>query len=214
MNKKDLRIIYLGTPEFAVTPLKLLSEQGYNIVGVVTNPDKPAGRGQKMQESAVKQFAKSKNLNILQPEKFKDPLFIEQLKELKADLQIIVAFKMLPEIVWSMPRIGTFNLHASLLPQYRGAAPINWAIINGEKVTGITTFFLKHEIDTGNIVFREEIPISEDDSAGTLHDKLMEKGASLVVKTVNAIIEGNYPQKSQDEFVKPEELILKCSKNF
>jgi len=167
-----------------------------------------------MQESAVKQFAKSKNLNILQPEKFKDPVFIEQLKELKADLQIIVAFKMLPEIVWSMPRIGTFNLHASLLPQYRGAAPINWAIINGEKVTGITTFFLKHEIDTGNIVFREEIPISEDDSAGTLHDKLMEKGASLVVKTVNAIIEGNYPQKSQDEFVKPEELILNAPKIF
>lgn len=214
MHKRGFRIIYMGTPEFAVAPLKLLVEQGYPIVGVVTNPDKPAGRGQKMQESAVKQYAKSKNLNILQPEKFKDAVFIDQLKELKADLQIIVAFKMLPEIVWSMPRIGTFNLHASLLPQYRGAAPINWAIINGEKVTGITTFFLKHEIDTGNIVFREEIPITENDSAGTLHDRLMEKGAKLVVKTVDTIIEGKYPQKSQDEFVKPGEVIQNAPKIF
>lgn len=214
MKKSDLRIVYMGTPDFAVAPLRSLVEQGYNIVGVVTNPDKPAGRGQKLQESAVKQYATSKNLKTLQPERFKDPDFLEQLKELKADLQIIVAFKMLPEIVWSMPRLGTFNLHASLLPHYRGAAPINWAIINGDKTTGITTFFLKHEIDTGNIIFREEVPIFENDNAGVLHDRLMEKGASLVINTVDAIIAGNYPQKSQDEFVKPGELIRNAPKIF
>ncbi|MGE0088272.1 MAG: methionyl-tRNA formyltransferase [Bacteroidales bacterium] len=214
MNKKDLRIVYLGTPEFAVAPLKLLYEQGYNIVGVVTNPDKPAGRGQKIQESAVKQYAKSKNLNILQPEKFKDPVFINQLSNLKVDLQIIVAFKMLPEVIWSMPRLGTINLHASLLPQYRGAAPINWAIINGEKTTGLTTFFLKHEIDTGNIIFREEVSISEDDSAGTLHDRLMENGAKLIVKTVDAIIAGNYPQINQSGLIEPNKQIKAAPKIF
>jgi methionyl-tRNA formyltransferase len=214
MDKKDLRIVYLGTPDFAVAPLKLLTEQGYNVVGVVTNPDKPAGRGQKIQESAVKQYAKSKNLNILQPEKFKDPGFINQLSNLKADLQIIVAFKMLPEIIWAMPRLGTINLHASLLPQYRGAAPINWVIINGEKTTGLTTFFLQHEIDTGNIIFREEVSISKDDSAGTLHDRLMEKGAQLVVKTVDAVIAGNFPQINQSEFIGLDEKIKMAPKIF
>ncbi|OFX89538.1 MAG: methionyl-tRNA formyltransferase [Bacteroidetes bacterium GWF2_33_16] len=214
MDKKDLRIVYLGTPEFAVAPLKKLVEQNYNIVGVITNPDKPAGRGQKMQESAVKQYAISKNLTILQPEKFKDPEFIKQLYGLKADIQIIVAFKMLPEVVWSMPRLGTFNLHASLLPQYRGAAPINWAIINGEKVTGLTTFFLKHEIDTGNIIFREEVPICENDNAGLLHDKLMEKGANLVVKTIESILKENYPQINQNQFTKPNEQIRPAPKIF
>jgi len=214
MDKKDLRIVYMGTPEFAVTPLKMLVEQDYNIVGVVTNPDKPAGRGQKVQESAVKQYAKVQNLTILQPEKFKDPLFVKQLSDLNADLQIIVAFKMLPEIIWSMPRLGTFNLHASLLPQYRGAAPINWAIINGEQITGLTTFFLKHEIDTGNIVFREEIEIDEKYNAGLLHDQLMEAGAKLVIKTVDAIIKGKYPQLNQSEFIKPGEKIKTAPKIF
>lgn len=214
MNKKDLRIVYLGTPDFAVAPLQKLAEKNYNIVGVVTNPDKPAGRGQQIQESAVKQYAKSKNLNILQPEKFKDELFLNQLSGLKADLQIIVAFKMLPEIVWSMPRLGTINLHASLLPHYRGAAPINWAIINGEKTTGITTFFLKHEIDTGNIIYREEIPINETDNAGTLHDRLMVLGSELIIKTVNSIIEGNYPQINQSDFLQKDEAIKPAPKIF
>ncbi len=192
MDKKDLRIVYMGTPEFAVTPLKMLVEQDYNIVGVVTNPDKPAGRGQKVQESAVKQYAKVQNLTILQPEKFKDPLFVRQLSDLNAD----------------------FNLHASLLPQYRGAAPINWAIINGEQITGLTTFFLKHEIDTGNIVFREEIEIDEKYNAGLLHDQLMEAGAKLVIKTVDAIIKGKYPQLNQSEFIKPGEKIKTAPKIF
>ncbi|MCK5170863.1 MAG: methionyl-tRNA formyltransferase [Bacteroidales bacterium] len=201
MDKSNLRIVYMGTPDFAVEPLKKLVENKYNIVGVITNPDKPAGRGQKIQESAVKKYALSQNLNILQPEKFRDESFLQNLRELKADLQIVVAFKMLPEVVWTMPSIGTFNLHASLLPQYRGAAPINWAIINGEKKTGITTFFLKHKIDTGNIIFQEEIPISNDDNAGSIHDKLMFKGADLVIKTVNSIIENNYPQLIQEDII-------------
>ena len=214
MDKKKLRIVYLGTPDFAVEPLKKLVEENYNIVGVVTNPDKPAGRGQKVQESAVKQYAKSKNLTILQPEKFKNESFLKQLSDLKADLQIIVAFKMLPEVVWSMPRLGTLNLHASLLPHYRGAAPINWAIINGEKSTGLTTFFLKHEIDTGNIVYREEIPINENDNAGLLHDRLMNLGSELIVKTVNSIIEGNYPQIKQSDFLHDGETIKLAPKIF
>ncbi len=204
MDKSNLRIVYMGTPDFAVEPLKKLVENKYNIVGVVTNPDKPAGRGQKIQESAVKKYALSQNLNILQPEKFRDEAFLKRLNELKADLQIVVAFKMLPEVVWSMPSIGTFNLHASLLPQYRGAAPINWAIINGDIKTGVTTFFLKHEIDTGNIIFQEEVPISNDDNAGSVHDKLMYKGADLVIKTVNAIVENNYSQLKQDDLIEPE----------
>ena len=204
MDKSNLRIVYMGTPDFAVEPLKKLVENKYNIVGVITNPDKPAGRGQKIQESAVKKYALSQNLNILQPEKFRDESFLKKLKALKADLQIVVAFKMLPEVVWTMPNIGTFNLHASLLPQYRGAAPINWAIINGDNKTGVTTFFLKHEIDTGNIIFQEEVPISNDDNAGSIHDKLMYKGANLVIKTVDSIIENNYPQLKQEDLIKHE----------
>ena len=214
MNKKDLRIIYMGTPDFAVEPLKLLVENNYNVVGVVTNPDKPAGRGQKIQESAVKKYAQHNNLRILQPLKFRDEQFLNEIKNLNADLQIVVAFKMLPEIVWNMPRIGTFNLHASLLPQYRGAAPINWAIINGEKKTGVTTFFLKHEIDTGNIIFQEELSINENDNAGDLHDKLMHTGANLVLKTVDAIIDNNFPQINQNDISLTETTIKHAPKIF
>ena len=203
MNKEDFRIVYMGTPDFAVEPLKKLIENNYNIVGVVTNPDKPAGRGQKIQESAVKKYAQSQGLKILQPEKFRNEHFLNELKSLQADLQIIVAFKMLPEIVWSMPGYGTFNLHASLLPQYRGAAPINWAIINGDKKTGVTTFFLKHEIDTGNVIFQEEVSINENDNAGIIHDKLMHRGAELVIKTVDAVINQSYKLIHQNDLIKP-----------
>jgi methionyl-tRNA formyltransferase len=214
MNKKDLRIVYMGTPDFAVEPLKLLVENNYNIVGVVTNPDKPAGRGQKIQESAVKIYAKSKNLNILQTPKFRDEVFLNDLKSLSADLQIVVAFKMLPEIVWDMPRVGTFNLHASLLPQYRGAAPINWAIINGDDKTGVSTFFLKHEIDTGNIIFQEEVIIDGNDNAGIIHDKLMYKGSQLVLKTVDAILDNNFPQINQNDVNLSESNIKHAPKIF
>lgn len=196
-----MRIIYMGTPEFAVAPLKLLLENNYNIVGVITVPDKPAGRGQQLQQSAVKKFALEKGLIILQPEKLKDEHFLEQLRLLKADLQIVVAFRMLPEIVWNMPPIGTFNLHGSLLPQYRGAAPINWAVMNGEKETGVSTFFLQHEIDTGKIIFCEKVSIAENETAGEIHDKLMHTGAQLVLKTVQAIEKGNYPQVDQAELI-------------
>lgn len=192
----------MGTPDFAVESLKVLVENGFNIVGVVTMPDKPAGRGQKIQYSAVKQYALENNLKLLQPEKLKDEQFLEELKSLRADLQIVVAFRMLPEVVWGMPRLGTFNLHASLLPQYRGAAPINWAVINGEKETGVTTFFLKQEIDTGNIILQEKTPISKTDTAGTVHDRLMVMGGKLVKKTVEQIIDGNLkalPQKDSEE---------------
>jgi methionyl-tRNA formyltransferase len=171
MNSKQLRIVFLGTPEFAAYSLEALAFDGYNIVGVVTAPDKPAGRGQQIQKSAVKISAEKYNIPVLQPEKLKSPEFIAQLQDLKPDLMIVVAFRMLPEIVWSMPKMGTFNLHGSLLPDYRGAAPINWAIINGESKTGITTFFLRHEIDTGNIIFREESEIGEKENAGSLHDR-------------------------------------------
>jgi len=214
MDKSSLRIVYMGTPDFAVEPLKKLVENNYNVVGVVTNPDKPAGRGQKIMESAVKKYALSQNLNILQPQKFKDESFLNDLKKLNADLQIVVAFKMLPEVVWSMPRIGTFNLHASLLPQYRGAAPINWAIINGDQKTGITTFFLQHEIDTGKIIYQEKIEIKEDDNAGSIHDKLMYTGADLVLKTVDSIIAGDYPQINQQDLIKPAEVIKHAPKIF
>ncbi|MFN7014096.1 MAG: methionyl-tRNA formyltransferase, partial [Bacteroidia bacterium] len=182
MNYKDLRIVYMGTPEFAVAPLDALIKNGCNIVGVITAPDKPSGRGLQLSESAVKQYAKEKGLKILQPEKLKSPDFIEELKTLKADLQIVVAFRMLPEVVWNMPPLGTFNLHASLLPQYRGAAPINWAIINGEKKTGVTTFFLQHDIDTGNIIYQQEVEILENENVGSLYHRLMQVGAELVVK--------------------------------
>ena len=182
-----LRIIFMGTPDFAVASLRALLDAGKNVVAVVTVPDKPAGRGQKMHESAVKQFAVQNNIPVLQPVKLRDPEFIELLKSYQADLQVVVAFRMLPEMVWNMPEHGTVNVHASLLPNYRGAAPINWAVINGEKKTGVTTFLLQHEIDTGNILLSQEINIDETDNAGIVHDKLMESGADLLIKTVNAI---------------------------
>jgi methionyl-tRNA formyltransferase len=189
MDKKDLKIVFMGTPEFAQFTLQRLVEDGFNIIGVVTMPDKPMGRhGSVLQSSPVKKYAVEQGIPVLQPEKLKDPLFLEQLSALGADLQIVVAFRMLPEVVWNMPRLGTFNLHGSLLPQYRGAAPINWAIINGDKETGVTTFFLKHEIDTGDIIYRESIPIMPTDNAGTMHDKLMALGADLTVKTLNDIL--------------------------
>lgn len=192
MEKKDLRIVFMGTPEFAEFTLRRLVEDGYNIIGVVTMPDKPMGRhGSVLQSSPVKKYAVEQGIPVLQPEKLKDPAFLEALRALKADLQIVVAFRMLPEVVWNMPRLGTFNLHGSLLPQYRGAAPINWAIINGDKETGVTTFFLKHEIDTGDIIHQERIPILPDDNAETMHDKLMALGADLTVRTLQDILAGN-----------------------
>ena len=207
MNKRDLRIVFMGTPEFAVESLRALVEGGYSVAGVVTMPDKPTGKHQSvLQASAVKQYAVSQNLPVLQPEKLKDPEFIEQLRTWNADLQIVVAFRMLPEVVWDMPRLGTFNLHASLLPQYRGAAPINWAIINGEKETGVTTFFLTHEIDTGQIIFREKIPIADTDNAGDIHDRLMHLGARVVVQTVNAIMDNAVHPIPQSELMTGEEL--------
>ena len=190
MNAKNLRIVFMGTPEFAVPSLKALVANGYNVVGVVTAPDRPAGRGLKTQESAVKTAASEAGIaTILQPEKLKDEAFVEATRDLRPDLGIVIAFRMLPEIIWAMPRFGTFNLHASLLPQYRGAAPINWAVINGDKQTGVTTFFLKHEIDTGNIILQEEISIGDEENVGSVHDRLMAIGADLVCKTVDLIIE-------------------------
>ncbi len=203
-----MKIVFMGTPEFAVESLKILVENNYNVVGVITMPDKPAGRGYKVQYSAVKQYALEQNLRLLQPEKLKDEVFLEELRSLKADLQIVVAFRMLPEVVWNMPRFGTFNLHASLLPQYRGAAPINWAIMNGEKETGATTFFLTHEIDTGKIILQEKLAISETDNAELVHDRLMMLGAELVRKTVDLLVEGKTDAVDQAQFMHPE-LILK-----
>jgi len=190
----------MGTPEFAVASLSKLVDAGCNIVGVITAPDKPAGRGMELQQSAVKKYAVEKGLTILQPEKLKNPEFIEQLKSLNADLQIVVAFRMLPEIVWNMPPMGTLNLHGSLLPQYRGAAPINWAIINGEAYTGVTTFKLKHEIDTGDILLNEKITIEENETAGTLHDKMKEIGAAVLLQTVKGLAEESITEKPQDNF--------------
>lgn len=201
-----MKIVFMGTPDFAVASLDILVKNGYNVVGVITAPDKPAGRGQQLQQSAVKKYALEKGLNILQPEKLKSPEFLDQLRALNADLQIVVAFRMLPEVVWSMPPLGTFNLHGSLLPQYRGAAPINWAVINGEKETGVTTFFLQHEIDTGKVIYSESIAIGENDTAGEVHDKLMEIGAVLVLRTVKAIESGNYPQLPQEQLAEGREL--------
>ena len=200
MDYKELRIVFMGTPEFAVASLSKLVDAGCNIVGVITAPDKPAGRGMELQQSAVKKYAVEKGLNILQPEKLKNPEFIEQLKSLNADLQIVVAFRMLPEIVWNMPPMGTLNLHGSLLPQYRGAAPINWAIINGEAYTGVTTFKLKHEIDTGDILLNEKIIIEENETAGTLHDKMKEVGAAVLLQTVKGLAEESITEKPQDNF--------------
>lgn len=196
---QELRIIYMGTPEFAVPSLQILVENGYNVVAVITAPDRPKGRGQKLTTTPVKDYAVSQNLPVLQPTNLKSQEFLDELKGYKANLQIVVAFRMLPVAVWDMPEIGTFNLHGSLLPQYRGAAPINWAIINGEKETGVTTFFLKHEIDTGNVIFQEREPIEDDDNVGDVYARLMEKGAHLVLKTVKAIEAGDYPQEPQNE---------------
>ena len=195
----------MGTPDFAVEALRCLVEGGYNVVGVITMPDKPAGRGHKIQYSPVKQYALDHQLPLLQPEKLKDAEFVQALREWKADLQIVVAFRMLPEVVWNMPRFGTFNLHASLLPQYRGAAPINWAVINGDTETGITTFFLKHEIDTGEVIQQVRVPIADTDNVEVMHDKLMQLGGRLVIETVDAILEGNVkaiPQEWSASFVR------------
>ncbi len=211
----SLKIIFYGTPEFAVPSLDILIKNGYQIAAVVTVPDKPSGRGQKIISSPVKEYAEKHGLKILQPSNLKDENFINELKEIKPDLQIVVAFRMMPEVVWKMPRLGTFNLHGSLLPQYRGAAPINWAIINGEKETGVTTFFLRHEIDTGKIIASEKVAIGESETAGGLHDRLMLLGAELVLKTVVSIEKENYKLTEQDKLAKRDELkqAPKLSKN-
>ena len=206
MKKEALRIVYMGTPDFAVESLRCLVEGGYNVVGVITMPDKPAGRGHKLQFSPVKQYALEHSLPLLQPEKLKDEVFVEALREWKADLQIVVAFRMLPEVVWNMPRLGTFNLHASLLPQYRGAAPINWAVINGDTETGITTFFLRHEIDTGEVIQQVRIPIADTDDVGIVHDKLMMLGGKLVTETVDAILNDAVKPIPQEEMAVVGEL--------
>jgi methionyl-tRNA formyltransferase len=198
LDKKDeLRIVFMGTPAFAVTILDKLVQNDYNIVGVITSPDKPAGRGRKINKSAIKVYAEEKSLNVLQPTNLKDEDFLKELASLKANLQIVVAFRMLPRKVWEMPDFGTFNLHASLLPNYRGAAPINWAIINGETETGVTTFFIDDKIDTGEIILQDKVTIADDDSAGTLHDKLMHLGADLVLKTIKKIQNGKVVRKKQ-----------------
>jgi methionyl-tRNA formyltransferase len=198
MNYKDLRIVFMGTPEFAVASLQALIQAGCNIVGVITAPNKPAGRGMKLTESAVKKYAAEQGLYILQPEKLKNPIFIDELKALQADVQIVVAFRMLPEIVWNMPPMGTINVHGSLLPQYRGAAPINWAVINGEKKTGVTTFKLQHAIDTGDILLQATMPIGEDETAGQVHDAMKVLGAELLVQTIQQIAEGKIKEQPQE----------------
>ena len=198
MNAKDLRIIFMGTPEFAVPSLRALVAEGYNVVAVVTAPDKPAGRGQKLRESEVKTAARELGLPVMQPEKLKDPQFVAAMEALKPDLGIVIAFRMLPEIIWAMPRFGTFNLHASLLPQYRGAAPINWAVINGETETGVTTFLLNHEIDKGGIIGQIRVPIDSTDNVGSMYEKLMNIGTSLVIDTVERISSGNIHPVEQE----------------
>jgi len=197
--KNELRIVFMGTPGFAVSILKKLVEEGKNVVGVITAPDKPAGRGRKLHASAVKEYAATKDLPILQPTNLKDEHFLKELESLQANLHIVVAFRMLPKVVWKMPKHGTFNLHASLLPEYRGAAPINWAIINGEKKTGVTTFFIDEKIDTGEIILKSEVPIATNETAGSLHDKLMDAGSDLVVKTVEKIEEDTITTKPQPQ---------------
>lgn len=205
LTKENLRIVYMGTPDFAVESLRCLVEGGYNVVGVVTGPDKAVGRhGSVLQPTPVKQYAVEHGLRVLQPEKLKDEAFIEELRSLQADLQIVVAFRMLPEVVWAMPRLGTFNLHASLLPQYRGAAPINWAVINGDTETGVTTFFLKHEIDTGAVIRQVRVPISETDCVGDVHDRLMLLGGRVVCETVDAIIDGTAEAIPQEQMITEE----------
>lgn len=201
-----MRIVFMGTPEFAVASLDALVQSGSQIVGVVTAPDKPAGRGQKVSESAVKQYAVAHGLRVLQPQKLRSEDFLNELRSLNADLQVIVAFRMLPEVVWNMPPKGTINLHASLLPQYRGAAPINWVLINGEKESGVTTFFIRQDIDTGNILFTEKVTLTGKETAGELHDRLMHKGAGLLVKTVKAIESGRYTENPQSQLMAGIEL--------
>ncbi|MDX9846617.1 MAG: methionyl-tRNA formyltransferase [Tenuifilaceae bacterium] len=198
---KELRIVYMGTPDFAVEPLRLLVHEGYNVVATVTVPDKFAGRGQKLNQLAVKQFALETGLKVLQPEKLRDPNFVDELVSLNADLFIVVAFRMLPEIIWRIPKLGTFNLHASLLPNYRGAAPINWAVINGEKETGVTTFLIDKEIDTGKILLQRSIPVEPNETAGELHDRLMMVGSTVVIDTVNALALGNVDPIPQDKYI-------------
>lgn len=207
MKKEELRIVFMGTPDFAVESLRCLVEGGYNVVGVITMPDKAVGRHQSERTaSPVKQYAAAQGLPVLQPEKLKDPAFLDELRALRADLQIVVAFRMLPEAVWAMPRLGTFNLHASLLPQYRGAAPINWAVINGETETGVTTFFLRHAIDTGDIIRQVRTPIADTDTAGDVHDRLMHIGGRLVVETVDSILDGTATAVPQSSVDAPAEL--------
>lgn len=215
MEKKDLRIVYMGTPEFAVESLKRLVEGGYNVVGVITMPDKPIGRhGSVLQASPVKQYAVSQGLKVLQPERLKDEAFLDELRSLQADLQIVVAFRMLPEVVWAMPPMGTFNLHAALLPQYRGAAPINWAVINGDTETGITTFFLQHEIDTGDIIQQVRVPIADTDNVEIVYDKLMMLGGDLVLETVDAILAGAVKPIPQEELIQIDTELRPAPKIF
>ena len=201
MTKENLRIVFLGTPDFAVESLEAILANGYNVVGVVTMPDKPAGRGHKMYQSPVKLCAMSHGIEVLQPVRLKDPEFVDRLRALEADLFIVIAFRMLPEVVWTMPRLGTFNLHASLLPRYRGAAPINRAVMNGDTETGVTTFFLKHEIDTGDIISQERVEILPTDNVGDVHDRLMHLGAKLTVKTIDDIIAGTLRPIPQDQLI-------------
>lgn len=203
MANKQVRIVFMGTPDFAVASLDALVSAGYNIVGVITAPDKPAGRGMQLQQSAVKKYAVEKSIKVLQPEKLKNPAFLQELAELKADVQVVVAFRMLPELVWDMPALGTINVHGSLLPQYRGAAPINWAVINGEKETGVTTFKLKHEIDTGNILLQEKMPIGDDETAGEVHDRMMLLGGQLIVKTLDALTGNELEEIPQEAMPSP-----------
>lgn len=204
-TKESLKIVFFGTPDFAVESLDRLVKGGYNIVGVVTMPDKAAGRGHKMFQSPVKEYALKHDLKLLQPVNLKDADFVEELGSLNADLQIVIAFRMMPEVVWNMPPLGTFNLHASLLPKYRGAAPINWAVMNGDTETGVTTFFLKHEIDTGDIIQQERISIEETDNVGVVHDKLMTLGAGMVIETVDAIIDGSVKPIPQEQLLNKDE---------
>jgi methionyl-tRNA formyltransferase len=213
MKKEDFRIVFMGTPDFAVASLDALLNENYKVAGIITSPDKPAGRGQKIMSSAIKKYALEHNLSpILQPVNLKDTAFLEKLQSLKPNLQVVVAFRMLPEIVWAIPDHGTINLHASLLPQYRGASPINRVIMNGEKETGVTTFFIRHEIDTGNILFQKRLPVKDDETAGQLHDRLMHTGAALVVKTVKSIMNGNYSETNQSVLITKDTVLKSAPK--
>lgn len=214
VSQKDLRIVYMGTPEFAVEPLKAILGAGINVVAVVTAPDKPAGRGQKISESAVKKFSVEHKLNILQPEKLKNPEFTTQIQLLKPDLIVVVAFRMLPESIWKIPKLGTFNLHASLLPHYRGAAPINWAVINGEAKTGLTTFLIDEQIDTGRVILQQEVEINPNETAGELHDRLMYLGGPLVVETIISLASGRVEPKSQNSILLVQSQLKTAPKLF